>query len=150
MARLGPRAALPGMMDTIREWRPDVVLRETGELAALLAAERAGLPTLTVRIELASVIEQGVLYYADAITEMRAEAGLPADPDLKCLRSLQYATLVPPSFEDPESPGSSTTRRFRAPKRSASEPPPWLPAGNDLAAKRRSRNVLADLPHLPV
>ncbi|MGH3932201.1 MAG: glycosyltransferase [Pseudonocardiaceae bacterium] len=131
MARLGPRAALPGMLDTIREWGPDVVLRETGELAALLAAERAGLPTLTVRIELASVIERGTSYYADAIAEMRAEAGLPADPNLTRLRTLHYATLVPPSFEDPESPGSSTTRRFRAPKPSSPEPPPWLPPGND-------------------
>lgn len=131
MARLGPRAALPAMMDTIREWGPDVVLRETGELAVLLAAERAGLPTLTVRIELASVIEQGMSYYADAIAAMRAEAGLPADPNLQRLRTLHYATLLPPSFEDPENPGSSTTRRFRAPKQSPSEPPPWLPPGND-------------------
>lgn len=131
MSRLGPRAALPGMLDTIRDWGPDVVLRETAELAALLAAERAGLPTLTVRVELASVIEQGMSYYAHAIAEMRAEAGLPPDPNLQRLRTLHYATLVPPSFEDPENPGSSTTWRFRAPKQAPSEPPPWLPPGND-------------------
>ena len=131
MARLGPRAALPAMIDTIREWGPEVVLRETAELASLLAAEREGRPTLTVRIELAYVIERGMAYYADAIDEMRATAGLPADPDLERLRTVAYATLVPPSFEDPENPGLPTTRRFRAPKQSSAEPPPWLPPGND-------------------
>ncbi|MFN2496164.1 MAG: glycosyltransferase [Pseudonocardiaceae bacterium] len=131
MARLGPRAVLPAMLDIIRDWGPDVVVRETAELAAVLAAERADLPTVTVRIELASVIERGVHYYADAIEEMRAAADIPADPDLERLRSLTYATLVPPSLEDPEDPGTPSTRRFRAPKRSSSQPPPWLPPGND-------------------
>lgn len=159
MARLGPRTALPAIMDTIRDWGPEVVLRETAELAALLAAERTDLPTLTVRIELASVIEQGMQHYVNAIEEMRAEVGLPADPDLERLRTLAYATLVPPSLEDPDNPGTPTTRRFRAPKRPSLQPPPWLPAGDaplvylsfgTVAGADRYRAAIEALAALPI
>ncbi|MCA1674849.1 MAG: glycosyltransferase [Actinobacteria bacterium] len=159
MARLGPRAALPTMMETIQDWEPDIVLRETAELAALLAAERADLPTLTVRIELASVIERGIQHHANAIEEMRAEAGLPADPNLKRLRTLAFATLVPPSLEHPDNPGTPTTRRFRAPKQPPSQPPPWLPAGNaplvylsfgTVAGSDRYRAAIQALAALPI
>lgn len=69
------------MTDTIRTWRPHVILRETAELASLLAAERDGVPAVTVRIELASVIDRGTREHTARVAEIRTEAGLHAAPD---------------------------------------------------------------------
>jgi hypothetical protein len=38
------RAALPGTLATIEEWGPDVVVRESCEFSAAIAAERLGVP----------------------------------------------------------------------------------------------------------
>ena len=40
------RAALPSLQQTIADWRPDFILRESFEFAALAAAERADIPVL--------------------------------------------------------------------------------------------------------
>ena len=37
-ARIDAQAALPSLMATVRRWRPDLVLRETAELASFAAA----------------------------------------------------------------------------------------------------------------
>ncbi|MGH8933455.1 MAG: glycosyltransferase [Egibacteraceae bacterium] len=130
-SRLGPRAALPCMTDAIRTWRPHVILRETAELASLLAAEREGLPHVTVRIELAAVIDQGTRQHAAPVAQMRAEAGLPPAYEGQWLRRGPYFTLVPASLEDPTIPGSANTLRFRAPREHRRTKPPWLPPGDD-------------------
>ncbi len=129
--RLGPRAALPCMTDTIRTWRPHVILRETAELASLLAAERDGVPAVTVRAELASVIDRGTREHAARVAEIRTEAGLRTAPNDEWLRSGPYFTLVPGSLEDPEIPGAADTLRFRAPRQHPPAQPPWLPPGDD-------------------
>ena len=48
------RSALPGMLATMRAWRPDVVLRESTEFASLVAAEQLGVPHLHVAVFLAA------------------------------------------------------------------------------------------------
>jgi UDP:flavonoid glycosyltransferase YjiC (YdhE family) len=130
-SRLGPRAALPCMTDAIHTWRPHVILRETAELASLLAAEREDLPHVTVRIELAAVIDRGTREHATQVAQMRAEAGLPPARDSEWLRRGPYFTLVPASLEDPATPGSADTLRFRAPRQHPRTQPPWLPPGDD-------------------
>lgn len=42
--RLYAGAALDGMVATIEEWRPNVVVRESAEFSSLVAAERLGVP----------------------------------------------------------------------------------------------------------
>ena len=43
-AGLNPKAALPNMRETIRAWRPDLIVRESAEFAAAIAADEAGIP----------------------------------------------------------------------------------------------------------
>ena len=44
------RAALPDMLELVERWRPDVIARETGELASLVAADAHGVPHVRVGV----------------------------------------------------------------------------------------------------
>src|SRR3954464_12980136 len=47
---LDAKAALPGMLEAVAEFRPDVIVRETTEFASTVAAERFGVPLVRVGI----------------------------------------------------------------------------------------------------
>ncbi len=49
---LDARAALPGMLSAVEDWRPDLIVRETCEFASCVAAERFGVPLAQVGIHL--------------------------------------------------------------------------------------------------
>ncbi|WP_341995100.1 hypothetical protein MRBLWH7_002592 [Microbacterium sp. LWH7-1.2] len=48
--RIDAQAALPSLLETVERWRPDLVLRESAELASLATAERAEVPHVHVCI----------------------------------------------------------------------------------------------------
>src|SRR3954452_3395774 len=48
--RIDAQAALPGLARTVESWRPDVIVRESAEMASLAVAERAGVPHVHVCI----------------------------------------------------------------------------------------------------
>jgi UDP:flavonoid glycosyltransferase YjiC (YdhE family) len=113
--RLDARAAVPGMRDVCRRWRPDVVVSEVSELAGPLVAEALGIPAVSV-----GIFQQGkgdaVVYASSvmrAIDELRAELGLPDDCDGERLLDTPYFTLMPEALEDPATPGLRTAWRFR-------------------------------------
>jgi UDP:flavonoid glycosyltransferase YjiC (YdhE family) len=54
---LHARTALPGMIDAVAGWRPDVIVRESMELASVLAAERYDVPIVRVGIHLDSATD---------------------------------------------------------------------------------------------
>src|SRR6516164_732847 len=43
-ARLDARAALPGVAAAVRDWRPDLIMRETAEFSSYVVAETEGIP----------------------------------------------------------------------------------------------------------
>ena len=49
---LDARAALPGMLAAVEDWRPDLIVRETCEFASCVAAERFDVPLAQVGIHL--------------------------------------------------------------------------------------------------
>ena len=64
-ARLDAQTALPALTAMMAEWAPDIVLRETCEFAAMVAADRAAIPQVHVAIgmgpltgELVEMVEQ--------------------------------------------------------------------------------------------
>src|SRR5829696_3314697 len=54
--RLDAQAALPTLLGTIRDWAPDVVVRDPAEFGALVAAEGSGLPQVQVAIDMGGFI----------------------------------------------------------------------------------------------
>ncbi|WP_445149686.1 glycosyltransferase [Baekduia sp. Peel2402] len=112
-AGLDARAALPGLEELVDRWRPDVVVRESMELASALVAERAELPVLRVALGLAAVEELAIGLSVPAVDALRAELGLVPDPDGERLRATPLLTMVPAALEAPGAPALS--RRFRQP-----------------------------------
>jgi UDP:flavonoid glycosyltransferase YjiC (YdhE family) len=124
--RLDARAALPGMLDVCRRWRPDVVMSEISEVAGPLVAEALGLPAVCV-----GIFQQGkgewVMASSDvaaAIDDLRAELGLAPDTDNDRLFGTPYFTLMPAALEDPATPAARSAWRFREAEDEARTPAP--------------------------
>jgi UDP:flavonoid glycosyltransferase YjiC (YdhE family) len=127
-ARVDARNALPGVTAAIETWRPDVVLFESGELAAPIAAEKLGVPAVRVAIVVGATEELLLASAADALNEVRAEIGLPPDPGARRLLSRPAFALTPPMLEDPGLP--ARVMRFREVRAEAAPLPDWW-NGND-------------------
>jgi UDP:flavonoid glycosyltransferase YjiC (YdhE family) len=128
-ARIDARHVLPGVIGAIELWRPDVVLYETTEFAAPLAAERLGVPAVRVAIAAAAVEAFVFDVAAPAIDELRVESGLPADPPGERLRAAPSFTLAPPAFDGAD--GTGRLQRFRETRAGNDRPLPDLWRGND-------------------
>ncbi|GAB1508926.1 glycosyltransferase [Actinophytocola sp. KF-1] len=109
---MAARSILPGMLSAIDEWRPDVVLREIGELGSALAAELRGVPQVQVLIGLSKFLGFTAGLGARALAGLRASLGLPADEEGRFLHDLTSVSLLPESFEEPDGP---PVHRFRPP-----------------------------------
>jgi UDP:flavonoid glycosyltransferase YjiC (YdhE family) len=112
-AGIGTASALPGVLETVATWRPDVVVHESYHYAGPLAAEYHGIPHARVALGLASTEDWVVDLAAAAVDEQRRGLGLPPDPTGARLRRSPLLTLVPPGLDD------GPAHRFRGP---ASEP----------------------------
>ena len=78
-AGLVAQAALPKLQKTISTFQPDIIVRESAEFAALVAAEQAGIPHSRVAVHNGFVEESLMLMAYPAIDSLRQKAGL--DPD---------------------------------------------------------------------
>jgi len=101
-ATLNVRAMLPSMRTAVREWRPEMIVREHAEFASLVAAEEAGVPHLQVGISLAATHMRIVSIAAEAVEAWGT--GL-ADR----IAQTPYLTLFPASLEIRRSPARQTS-----------------------------------------
>jgi UDP:flavonoid glycosyltransferase YjiC (YdhE family) len=113
--RIRSRSALPGVELAMDAWRPHVVVRETCEFAAAVAADARGIPHARVGIGLAAMEELAVRIAAPAVAELRSGAGLEPDPGGRRLAAAPYLTLAPPSLEAPGEPLPARVLRYHDP-----------------------------------
>jgi UDP:flavonoid glycosyltransferase YjiC (YdhE family) len=106
------RAALPGMLELVRRWRPDVVVRETCEYASLIAAESAGVPDVHVACFLGVLCDTEWDMY-QPLGQLRAEFGLPrrhrdrtGEPYLTLAPRLARESRASSARRHPSVPGS--------------------------------------------
>ncbi|WP_175525358.1 glycosyltransferase [Microbacterium sp. cf046] len=99
-ARIDAQAALPSLITTIERWRPDLILRETAELASLAAAERAGLTHVHVCIGMHEVLSRFVQAIDDPLEELGRLAGLAEGRMTSALASETVLSLVPEVLDD--------------------------------------------------
>src|SRR5450432_136139 len=117
-------AALPGLLETMETWRPQVVVRESQEYAAVVAASKVGIPLVRVAISARSAEAEVVRYAAPWVDDHGRRVGLAPDPSgdrILCETSL---TLFPVSFEPPEVKPSRSLR-FRVVRQQAPALPDW-------------------------
>ncbi len=109
-ARVDAQAALPGLVDAVRGWRPDVVLRESAELASLAAAEQAGVPHVHVCIGMHEVLTRFTEATVEPLEELGRLAGLPDGRASSALADEVVLSSVPERLD--AAGGPSTGGRF--------------------------------------
>jgi UDP:flavonoid glycosyltransferase YjiC (YdhE family) len=124
-----PRTALPKLRETVRDWRPDLIVRSAGEYAAAIAADEAGIPHVRVSVSNGHTFRDAIAPF-DAL---RAEQGLAPDGGAS-LRNAPAFSAFPASLEEPGGDGGARPQiRVRLPRETASPGAPrpdWLPEGD--------------------
>jgi UDP:flavonoid glycosyltransferase YjiC (YdhE family) len=94
---------VPGIIELIRTWQPDLVVRDEMDYGSAIATETTGLPRATVL-----VIAAGGMVRADLLAEpldvLRAQYALPPDPALRRLHGDLVLSPLPVRFRDPANP----------------------------------------------
>jgi len=124
------RAALPKLLATIAEFRPDLIVRESAEFGALVAAEVVGVPHARVAVHMVSFEAFLPSMTGAALDTLRQQAGLPADEG-RSLRAEPVFSWFPPSLDGSIDDGSQTRIPFRAQwseGATSSAVPGWAPA----------------------
>ena len=106
------RERATAILDLCAAWKPDIVVCDEVDFGAMIAAERMGLPYASV-----VVIAAGGFIRTDLVSgplnELRAEHGLPPDPDLTMLSRYLVLAPGPPSYRDPAHPLPATAHAIR-------------------------------------
>jgi UDP:flavonoid glycosyltransferase YjiC (YdhE family) len=125
-ARRAAQVRVPRSIALCTEWQPDVLVCDETDFGAVVAAERLGLPYATVLVTAAgSFVRTEVV--GEALHELRAEHGLPPDPELEMLRRYLVLSPFPRSYRDPAYPLPATAHSFRPSMRGSTEisAPAW-------------------------
>jgi UDP:flavonoid glycosyltransferase YjiC (YdhE family) len=130
-AGVNATAALPKLQETIRVFRPDLIVRDSVEFAALVAAERAGVRHARVAVHSVSFEEALPPLVAAPLDALRACAGLSPDEGASLRAEAVFSSF--PASVDVVPSGSQMRPPFRA--RVVEEAPSvaaaaWAPAGD--------------------
>jgi UDP:flavonoid glycosyltransferase YjiC (YdhE family) len=133
-AREGARRQAARLLSVASRWRPDLVVTDEADFGTVIGAERLGIPCATVVVLLAGgMLRPDVV--ATALDEVRAEHGLPPDPELRRMRGDLVVDPAPPGFRYPTDPLPSPAIRIRLDDpMSSSGAPPWTPVRPGAAA----------------
>jgi hypothetical protein len=108
------------LIETVERWRPDLVLRESAELASLAAAERSCVPHVHVCIGMHEVASRFAEAIGDPLEELGRLAGLGEGRLTAALAAETVLSSVPEVLDHAAgevSPGGDAFMRFH-------EPPP--------------------------
>ncbi|MDX2596067.1 glycosyltransferase [Streptomyces sp. WI03-4A] len=108
-----------------REWKPDLIVREGEEMGGYLAAEALGIPHVAVAGGSTHLLTPAVTH--DRLNALRAELGLPADPDDNTAYRHLLVSWLPASWTGDGLDGR-TLRHYRqtTPFRRDDPVLPWL------------------------
>jgi UDP:flavonoid glycosyltransferase YjiC (YdhE family) len=94
------RAKIDDLLEIMQStFRPNIIIRESTDLAASIAAEVVEVPCLTFGVCTAIPLAVWLRQAGAGISQLRADYGLPADPELGFLHRTLYIDVVPPSVE---------------------------------------------------
>ena len=82
----GARRHATAVQEHLRAWRPDVVVRDEADFGSAVAAEVLGIPAATVLVLAAGTLLRPELV-APHLAQLRADHGLPPDPELGMVTS---------------------------------------------------------------
>jgi UDP:flavonoid glycosyltransferase YjiC (YdhE family) len=111
-ARRLARARAADVAELCADWQPDLVVCDETDFGSMIAAERLGLPYASVLVIAAGSFVRRELV-GEPLNEVRAEHGLPPDPELVMLSRYLVLSPFPPSYRDPDFPLPATAFSFR-------------------------------------
>jgi UDP:flavonoid glycosyltransferase YjiC (YdhE family) len=122
------RFSLPGLLETLDTFRPDVIVRESQEYSAVIAAEKKGIPHVRVSITSPRKEHEVFAHAAPSVDKHRAGLGLlPEHGGADRLAKEPALTLFPASLGG-DSKGEGPLYRFRSPRPAPSPLPSWWAA----------------------
>ena len=115
-AKAAPNRLMPDLERHVREWRPDIVVRESAEFAGCVLAEKLGLPHAGIATGSRSARTDDRRRFAPSLPELRARHGLDPDPELAMPTRYLSISLVPPTWDGhAELPDTLHHFRYEAP-----------------------------------
>jgi UDP:flavonoid glycosyltransferase YjiC (YdhE family) len=114
------------ILELCERWTPDVIVCDDVDFGAMVAAERSGVPHANVLVIAAGALVRPAVVAAP-LNLVRAEHGLPADPDVRMASRDLVLSPMPPSLRDPAFPLPATAHSIRPGSLAAGgETPEWL------------------------
>jgi UDP:flavonoid glycosyltransferase YjiC (YdhE family) len=109
------------------EWKPDLLVCDEMDFGSMIAAECLRIPHATVLVNATGSFIRPHLI-TEPLNELRAEFGLPPDPELVMLRRYLVLSPFPPSYRDPEFPLPPTGHPFHSVPmlEAVNKAPEWL------------------------
>lgn len=150
--RIDAQAALPGLTATFDAWRPDVVVRDPAELAALAVAVRAGVPHLQLAIGMTETVrwmaEMVTAPPAAPLVDLAGAVGLRDDSLIDALAGEPILSSVPEILDragDGAFAEDAVACRFRDQSPLPTPTSQWEQAGQQVLTSQRVAGDL-DLP----
>ena len=145
-----PLRMMPDLLAHAETWPPDVIVRENGEWAGCLVAEKLGLPHASIGSGSMSGRDDRRSVFAEVMSARRAELGLPEDPEARMMFRYLHLAFTPPSWEgDDARPPTAHHIRYDNPDRPGETRPAWLDEVRDRPLVLASLGTLMnDLPGL--
>lgn len=109
------KAALPGISDVIRDWRPDLIVRESSEYAGLIAAQKFDVKSVRVSVMACRFYERYFDVVQGANDLLRQIAGLKPDHGAALLAEPVFCAF--PESMDPDEVQANRPRAFRVGQR---------------------------------
>jgi UDP:flavonoid glycosyltransferase YjiC (YdhE family) len=106
------RDRVAALADLFDRWPPDAVVHDESDFGAPLAAELAGVPHAAVQINASGSFFRPALL-AEPLDRLRAELGLPPDPEMRAAARHLVLSPFPPSFRHPDFPLPATGHAIR-------------------------------------
>lgn len=92
------RSMAPDLLKTCESWRPDLIVREGGDVAGAIVGEKLGIPYASIQVGGGNILAFGAEAFAQFVDPLRAEYGLPPDPQLKALSRNLHLSFMPASY----------------------------------------------------
>ena len=125
-------AMLPDLESHIAAWQPDIIVRETGEFAGCLAAERMGLPHASIATGSWSSLDDRREVVADVLDGWRGRLGMEPDPSALMMYRHLHLALTPPSWDgNAVLPPTAHFIRYVNPRARLELRPAWLDEPRD-------------------
>lgn len=127
--RFGARRALPAVNEIVKRWRPELILRESYEFTGHIVAQAHGIPHIRVNVSNCQVEAKIIDFVAEAVDQLRSEAGLTPDGGAALWAEPVY-TAFPFGFDGDARHGKGTPL-FRVGSGIGGPPPAtdWVPKG---------------------